>query len=499
MRLATCKSVVSHTLIGLSFGWLLSCSGGEKVTNPVAKPRVSRVTVLPSSVILVEGEVKALMALPADAGGVFVPDRAITWSTKDAAVAIVDASGIVTAMREGYTSIVATADGVTGAASVVIHRPAVASVSVAASPNPLVVGLTTQAEVITRDAKNVILTGRSVTWGSSDPGVASVDGSGVVTALKVGTTAITANIEGVVGGLTLSVIQPAVARLTLNPTSGTLIVGSSGQIAVGVQDANGNTLLNRTVVWVSSKPAVASVSATGLVTGVSPGATTVTATSEGVSATASVSVVAASAAVATVTLQPSAAVLNTGDAGYYLTTLKDAAGNILTGRAISWTSSNPSIASVDNAGLVSGLSAGTATITAASEGKTGSATVTVSTRPPPVGAGAVDLCTLIAGGKVIANDGQFLGSLTNQYNSQSILNPYGSFGSKYSPTSIWNDYGIYGGSYSPQSPFNRYALTPPKLFIPGFATPVLLTVNATSFVGSLTLNPYYLKTCANFP
>jgi uncharacterized protein YjdB len=56
---------------------------------------------------------------------------------------------------------------------------------------------------------------------------------------------------------------------------------------------------------------------------------------------------------------------------------RDASGNVLTGRVVTWTSSNTAVASVSSAGVVTGVKVGTATITATSEGKTGTATVTV--------------------------------------------------------------------------------------------------------------------------
>ena len=59
-------------------------------------------------------------------------------------------------------------------------------------------------------------------------------------------------------------------------------------------------------------------------------------------------------------------------------TTKDASGNVLTGRTIVWTTSDPAVASVDGAGLVTALKAGTVTVTATSEGKTGSASLTVA-------------------------------------------------------------------------------------------------------------------------
>lgn len=72
------------------------------------------------------------------------------------------------------------------------------------------------------------------------------------------------------------------------------------------------------------------------------------------------------------------------------------------------------------------------------------------------------------GNYLIAQDGQFLGNITNNlYDPNSILNPYGSFGSRYSTTSIFNPYSQYGSRYGTYSIFNPYSSLPPKLILNG--------------------------------
>lgn len=69
---------------------------------------------------------------------------------------------------------------------------------------------------------------------------------------------------------------------------------------------------------------------------------------------------------------------------------------------------------------------------------------------------------------LIADDGQFLGTLTlNLYDSESITNSFCSYGSIYSSTSIKNQYSQYGSPYSSLSPYNQYSSTPPKIYIKG--------------------------------
>ncbi len=77
----------------------------------------------------------------------------------------------------------------------------------------------------------------------------------------------------------------------------------------------------------------------------------------------------------TVTIAPST--IQMGQSASATAELRTSAGAVLTGRAVSWTSSTPSVASVDANGVITSVAVGTATISATSEGKTGSATITV--------------------------------------------------------------------------------------------------------------------------
>jgi len=136
------------------------------------------------------------------------------------------------------------------------------------------------------------------------------------------------------------------------------------------------------VTWASSNTSVATVSSSGLVTGKVAGSATITATSEGQSGTAAITVV--HVPVASVTVSPASASVPAGSALQLTATPKDAAGNPLSGRTIAWSSSNTAVATVSSSGLVSGVVAGSATITAMSEGQSGTAAITVT--PPSAGA-----------------------------------------------------------------------------------------------------------------
>jgi len=135
------------------------------------------------------------------------------------------------------------------------------------------------------------------------------------------------------------------------------------------------------------------VNGSGLVTGVAAGSATITATSEGKSGTSALTVTAVP--VASVTVTPSPASVQQGATVQLTATPKDANGNPLSGRVVTWSSDNTAVATVNGSGLVTGVAVGSATITATSEGRSGTSAITVT--PPSasvvlVGAGDIADC-----------------------------------------------------------------------------------------------------------
>jgi len=175
-----------------------------------------------------------------------------------------------------------------------------------------------------------------------------------------------------------------VASVSVSPSSPTIEQGTKVKLVATVRDALGNELTDRYVQWQSDNPSVASVdTVTGLVTGKSQGTTTITATSEGKSDMVDVTVTPPP--VGSVTISPSGGTIEV-DGNLQLTaTVRDTKGNQMTGMAVSWEPSNPTVATVSASGVVTGISAGTCTITASAEGVQDSVIITVPapTYPEP--------------------------------------------------------------------------------------------------------------------
>ncbi|MDQ8158702.1 MAG: Ig-like domain-containing protein [Gemmatimonadota bacterium] len=211
----------------------------------------------------------------------------------------------------------------------------------------------------------------AINWKSLEPTIASVSDAGLVTMLTTGTTAIQATVGGVTGIASLQGVA-AVATISIAGLTRAVAVGERVPLSFRTLDAAGNALIARAVTWSSSAPAVATVSADGVISGIAPGTAVLTATSEGRTATANV-VVEALAPVNTVTLTPATQTLAAGSTQQLVATLRDANNNVLANRPIAWASSSTT-GTVSSAGLVTAVVPGTFTVTATAEGKSGSLT-----------------------------------------------------------------------------------------------------------------------------
>jgi len=227
-------------------------------------------------------------------------------------------------------------------------------------------------------------TDKTVTWTSSNSGVASVSG-GVVTAAAEGTATITASAGGKSAKCEVNV-QPRVVDVTgisLNKTDLTLNPGGTFQLEATVSPSDAT---DKTVTWNSSDPSVVSVE-NGLVKAVSAGTATVTATAGGKSAKCEVNVQPRVVDVTGVSLNKTDLTLNPGETFLLEATVSPSDA---TDKTVTWTSSDPSIVSVEN-GLVKAVSPGYATVTATAGGKSARCEVTVQIPSSNEGYGYEDL------------------------------------------------------------------------------------------------------------
>jgi uncharacterized protein YjdB len=228
-----------------------------------------------------------------------------------------------------------------------------------------------------------------VAWSSSDPSIAFITATGLVTGLTQGSTTITAMAGTVSGSAPLTVTAPTLASLAVSPATATLPVGQSLQFAgVGTLTDGTTQDVTSAVTWTSSNALVAGLSAAGLITTLSPGTVTITATHpRGLTANATLTVLPPLSSLAR--LEPASLTLAPGGTGSLTVTLSAAPA---TDTALTLISSDPTIVAVPStltvpAGALTavlpltGLAPGTATITATLNSTSLQSTVTVRSGP----------------------------------------------------------------------------------------------------------------------
>lgn len=284
------SGVVSGVAAGTSKVIASAEGKADTVAVLVTVVPVASVGVAPSTVSVSVGATAQLTASALAADGSTLSNRLVTWASSNAAAATVSATGLVSAVAAGSATITATVDGKSAPVTVTVQSAAVSSVSVALNATALTLGQTTQATATLRDGAGTALTGRAVTWTSSKASVATVSSSGLVTSVGAGTADITATSEGKSGSATVTVTIPVVATVSVAVNSSSISVGQTTQATATAKDSKGVVITGRPVTWASSNPLVASVSTGGLVSGVSAGTMTVSATVDGVTASTAVAV-----------------------------------------------------------------------------------------------------------------------------------------------------------------------------------------------------------------
>ena len=332
--------------------------------------------VTPGTAQLASGAGASLAVTGTNSSGQAVSPIRIGWSSRDPSVATVDANGAVVAgSSQGSTWIVArTATNLADSALVKVRAP-VAKVTVLPGSPTLARGQSSTLSAELRDAGNHLIDDRTATWSSSDPAVATVSASGGVLAAKIGTATITASAEGKTATATVTVVSP-VDHIELTPGSLSFAsIGQSSSLTSKIVARAGASIDGIAVSFSTSNAAVATVNSSGSVVATGNGSTIITASADGSTATAAVTV---KQIVASIAIAPKAVSVSAlGDSRTFTATVLDAIGAPIQAPNVTWTSSDPTIATVGG-GVAVAKRAGSATITASIDGKSDGATFIVS-------------------------------------------------------------------------------------------------------------------------
>lgn len=289
------------------------------------------ITVDKTATTIVKGATDKLTAtlVPADANGT------ITWSTSDSSVATVSSDGTVTAVKNGTATVTAKCGDLSAQTKVTVINP-LKAITITGTTHSIKKGQTTQLGLTYDPADTTDSV--AATWTSSNTSVATVSETGLVTALKDGSTTIKATVGNVSSTYDIAVKEVKLTGIKMEEKA---LIHKGDTKALTVEYTPADTTDDKTVAWSSSDSTVASVDNNGIVTAVKPGSAVITA-----------------------------------KVGNYQA--KD----------VTWTSSNPSVISVEN-GKLTANAVGTADITAKVGDKTVTCTITVkeekkAEQPKPV-------------------------------------------------------------------------------------------------------------------
>ena len=303
-------------------------------------------------------------------------NKAVGWTSSAPEIVSVDNEGNVLAMALGNATITCEAQdgsGVKAECQITVTTTATQSVSITAD------GSTTLKATETVQLKATVLpataSDKSVRWQSGNPEIATVDNTGLVTAVSVGSVQITVtNSGGQTASVTITVIPTPVESITLNKTTATL---KATETLALIATVNPETATDKSLEWISDNEAVATVNQNGVVTAIATGEAIITVKAKdgsNVSATCKVNVVATEVTSITITANGPTTLKASENVQLIATILPETA----TDKSVKWSASAPEIANVNENGLVTAYAVGESVITAtASSGLTAEIRITV--------------------------------------------------------------------------------------------------------------------------
>lgn len=333
----------------------------------------SSILVSPSPVTLRRGNVRDFTATPRTATGSAIAGLSVIWESSNSAIASVTQSGQVTAVAPGNVAIAARVGQVLGLSQVTVTEIPIGSISVAPQNRSIQVDETFIPDVTLRDtASNVIsLLGRALNWTSSNELNATVSGTGVVRGIRSGTARITVSSPdnpAINAFMDVTVSNREVRTVAILPRTGFLRLDVPRSFGAFLFDSTGVQITGRVINWTSLTPTVVTVSPSGIARGISTGTARFTARVD--NAVDTVQFTVTLIPVGEVELSPANTSVIQGRTVSLNLTVRDSTGAEVTGRTVVWATSNPLVASVDNNGVVTGLSPGNALISATSENRT---------------------------------------------------------------------------------------------------------------------------------
>ena len=302
----------------------------------------------------------------------------VTWASTPTSVLTISATGLVSANSPGAATVTASQGSITGSDALAVALPTLLSITLSPQSIVLTPAHSTQLKAVGTysDASTQDLSGM-VTWGASPSGIVAVSSSGLATGKAPGGAAITAVLNAVSGTDTVAVVAPTLNSISITPSGASIPLGENQQLfATGTYNDGSKRDLTSSVQWACSDPTIISLSGLGMATADSLGSVTVTATSGTISATNQLQV--GTAVVVSFTVVPASSLLALGAQEQLsaLANFSDGTTQDMTA-SVSWSTADPTIANVNNQGLLVAKQVGNTTISVSSDSVGGTASVSV--------------------------------------------------------------------------------------------------------------------------
>ena len=358
--------VPGQTSITASFG------GESGQTNLMVTPAViTSITVTPPTPSIASGTNQQFIATANFSDGTTQDVTALaSWTSSLPDKATVSSTGLAIGVDAGQTAITTTVSGISGTATLTV-TPAVVTTIHVTPPDASIAAGTTQQFAATAnfsDGSNQDVTS-TASWTSSDPGKATINAAGLGPAVAPGDTTITATFDGEIGQATLSVTSAVITSISVAPQSAQVIEEGKQQFAATAHLSDGTTQdVTNIAYWISESLNVATISSTGLATGIDPGNSQIKATIGTTSGSTNLEVLAL--ALLSLEIAPADQVVGLGRQLSYTSNghFNDTSTRNISSQT-NFTSLTPLLASFQD-NILTGLSEGLLTVQGSSEGKT---------------------------------------------------------------------------------------------------------------------------------
>ena len=322
-------------------------------------------------------------------------NTSLTWKSSNPDVATVDANGVVTGISEGKATItVRNSNGLSASSEVTVTNINTPITNVSLNFSDLEIRKDSSQGLRATITPKETTDDKTLTWESSNPEVATVSSTGVVTARRPGNAIITVRTSN---GLTDTCNITVISQITsvhLNLTAITLDEGVSQTLRATINPSD--TTDDTTLTWLSSNTNVATVDQEGNVTAVKEGVATITVTTViGRRAECKITVNKPSEniPIESVSLDKTTLTLEEQEAETLVATINPS--DTTDDTTLTWKSNNPEVATVDQEGKVTAIKEGSATITVTTvNGKEATCTVTVTKKPVPIESVSLNKTTL---------------------------------------------------------------------------------------------------------